>query len=115
MIKMDMYWMSKREWWEFKNHAPVVRDDAPPEAQQSYRNFLIDAAALHVVASWKIGEYTVLELEDKTPLYPYNKYWINGTIYDIVPIYDMGKKCIAVKTDEPDMTHRLVKFILVNE
>ena len=38
---------------------------------------------------------------------------INGVLYDIVPAYDMGNKCIAIKTDEEDMGHRLVEFVLI--
>ena len=25
MKKVDMYWMSNDEWWEFKDHIPVVK------------------------------------------------------------------------------------------
>lgn len=39
MRKYDMFWMTKREWWEIKNHVPVVRDDAPPEAKASYERY----------------------------------------------------------------------------
>ena len=39
MRKEEMFWMSKREWWEFKNHVPVVREDAPPEAKASYKRY----------------------------------------------------------------------------
>ena len=116
MRKMDMFWKSNREWWTYDDDLmPVVRQDAPPEAHRSYRNYLADVSALHVVNSWKIGEYTVLELEDDCPMYPYNKYWINGVIYDIIPLYDMGDKCIAVKTDQTDMKHQLVKFVLAEQ
>lgn len=31
--------MSNREWWEFKGSVATVKEDAPPEAQESYRRF----------------------------------------------------------------------------
>ena len=40
MRLLNLLWMSKPEWWELKNHIPVVREDAPPEAQESYRQYL---------------------------------------------------------------------------
>lgn len=40
MRNIDLYWRSNREWWEFKNHIPVIRKDAPEEAQKSYANYL---------------------------------------------------------------------------
>ena len=40
MKKLDFYWASNREWWEFKNHIRVLRSDAPKEAQDSYKHYL---------------------------------------------------------------------------
>ena len=40
MRKLDLYWNSNREWWEFKNHIPVVKDDVPSEAKESYERYL---------------------------------------------------------------------------
>ena len=40
MRKLDMFWMSNREWWEFKNHIPVLKESAPPEAKASYKRYL---------------------------------------------------------------------------
>ena len=37
---LDLYWKSNPDWWEFVDHVQVIRKDAPPEAQQSYQNFL---------------------------------------------------------------------------
>lgn len=39
MSKFDVYWMSNREWWEFNGSVATVKEDAPPEAQESYRRF----------------------------------------------------------------------------
>ena len=36
MRKLDLYWMSIPDWWDIKNLIPVIRDDAPEEAQASY-------------------------------------------------------------------------------
>ena len=40
MRKLDLHWRSNPEWWELKNHIPVVKKDAPPEAQESYQIYL---------------------------------------------------------------------------
>ena len=40
MRKLDLYWKTNRDWWEFKNHIPVVKDDAPLAAKESYQNYL---------------------------------------------------------------------------
>lgn len=39
MRKLDLYWRSNPDWWEFKNNIPSVKDDAPPEAKESYRRY----------------------------------------------------------------------------
>ena len=40
MRKVDLFWQSNREWWEFRDHIPVVKASAPPEAQASYQRYL---------------------------------------------------------------------------
>ena len=40
MRKVDLYWTKNRDWWEFKNHVRVVKDDAPLEAKVSYARYL---------------------------------------------------------------------------
>ncbi len=40
MKKLDLYWRTNDEWWELKNYVPVVKKDAPPEAQESYKRYL---------------------------------------------------------------------------
>ena len=40
MKKLDLYWKSNRDWWEFKDHVQVVKDDAPAEAKESYQRYL---------------------------------------------------------------------------
>lgn len=40
MRKLDLYWKSNPDWWEFENHIPVVKKDAPLEAQKSYQRYL---------------------------------------------------------------------------
>lgn len=39
MKKLDMHWMSNRDWWELKNHIPTVEEDAPIEARVSYERY----------------------------------------------------------------------------
>lgn len=40
MRKLDLYWMSNRDWWELKDLVPTIRADAPPEAKASYERYL---------------------------------------------------------------------------
>lgn len=40
MKKLDLFWKSNRSWWEFKNHIPTIKKDAPPQAQESYKRYL---------------------------------------------------------------------------
>lgn len=35
MRKIDLYWMSNREWWEYVDHIRTIKDSAPPEAKES--------------------------------------------------------------------------------
>lgn len=40
MRKVDLYWKSNRDWWEFIEHIPTIKESAPPEAQESYKKYL---------------------------------------------------------------------------
>lgn len=40
MKKIDLFWQSNDAWWEVKENIPVVREDAPPEAKESYARYL---------------------------------------------------------------------------
>ena len=41
MRKLDYYWKSNKEWYYRKeNGVCVIKDDAPPEAQKSYKHYL---------------------------------------------------------------------------
>lgn len=41
MRKMDFYWMSNKDWYHRnENLVPVLNDNAPPEAQESYKHYL---------------------------------------------------------------------------
>ena len=40
MRKLDSYWLTNDDWWTFKNHIPTIREDAPPEAQESYKRYI---------------------------------------------------------------------------
>lgn len=62
-----------------------------------------------VVSEWKIGKYTALELDQSPPIKPYHKYRIDGTDYDIVPVYDMPNH-IAVEA-ESSFLGKTVEFI----
>ena len=40
MRKIDMFWQSNDDWWEFRNGIPTVKENAPQEAQESYTRYL---------------------------------------------------------------------------
>ena len=41
MRKLDYYWTTNKEWYEWtENLERVIRPDAPPEAQESYKHYL---------------------------------------------------------------------------
>lgn len=40
MRKIDLFWQSNPDWWEFRNHIPTVKEDAPQAAQESYARYL---------------------------------------------------------------------------
>jgi hypothetical protein len=40
MRKLDLYWKSNREWWEYKNHIPTIKESAPEKAKESYKRYL---------------------------------------------------------------------------
>lgn len=40
MRKLDLYWMSNREWWELVDLVPTIRADAPSEAKASYERYM---------------------------------------------------------------------------
>lgn len=40
MRRLDLYWKSNRDWWEYKDHVPTLKDSAPPEAVLSYQRYL---------------------------------------------------------------------------
>lgn len=40
MKKIDLYWKSNRDWWEYKDNFPTIKDSAPPEAKASYQRYL---------------------------------------------------------------------------
>ena len=46
MKKLDLYWKSRREWWEFRNHVQIVKDDAPIEAKESYKRYIAQVKAM---------------------------------------------------------------------
>lgn len=39
MKKLDLYWKSNREWWEYENHVPKIKESAPTEAKESFQNY----------------------------------------------------------------------------
>ena len=40
MKKLDLYWMSNRDWWEVKNLVPTIKSNAPSDAKASYARYL---------------------------------------------------------------------------
>ena len=41
MRKLDYFWKTNKDWWyRDKNLVPRLKEDAPPEAQESYKHYL---------------------------------------------------------------------------
>lgn len=40
MKKLDLFWKTNRDWWEYRNGVPVLKDNAPAEAKESYERYL---------------------------------------------------------------------------
>lgn len=40
MKALDLRWMDKKDWWEYKDGVVKIRKDAPKEAQESYQHYL---------------------------------------------------------------------------
>ena len=41
MRKLDLYWKSNRDWWEYdKDFYPVLTENAPKEVWESYLRYL---------------------------------------------------------------------------
>ena len=40
MRSTDMFWMKDPRWYYFEGLTPVIRDDAPQEAKESFENYL---------------------------------------------------------------------------
>ena len=42
MVVLDLYWKTNKEWWhrDEKSLCPVLNDNAPKEAKESYARYL---------------------------------------------------------------------------
>lgn len=40
MKKLDLYWMSNRDWWELIDLVPTLKANAPADAKASYERYL---------------------------------------------------------------------------
>lgn len=40
MRKLDFFLASNVDWWHWEGLKRVINDDAPPEAKESYKNYL---------------------------------------------------------------------------
>ena len=41
MRKLDYFWRTNKNWWyRDENLNEILKDDAPPEAQESYKHYL---------------------------------------------------------------------------
>lgn len=40
MKKIDLFWQKDASWWEFRDGVPVLKENAPPEAKESYERYL---------------------------------------------------------------------------
>lgn len=40
MRALDVYWRSNREWYEIKDCRPVIKENAPKEAKESFKRYV---------------------------------------------------------------------------
>lgn len=40
MKKVDLFWKSNHDWWEFKDGIPALKESVPQEAMESYEHYL---------------------------------------------------------------------------
>ena len=40
MTRLDHYWLSNKDWYKIEGFNRVIKKDAPPEAQESYKRYL---------------------------------------------------------------------------
>lgn len=40
MMIIDMAWRRNKDWWHWEDGHAVINEDAPPEAQESYKNYI---------------------------------------------------------------------------
>ncbi|MBS4900702.1 MAG: hypothetical protein KHZ87_08125 [Clostridiales bacterium] len=40
MTKLDYFWLSNRDWYEYKGLKRVLKPSAPKEAKESYERYL---------------------------------------------------------------------------
>ena len=40
MRKLDYFWKTNKDWWYRDKNLPRLKEDAPPEAQESYKHYL---------------------------------------------------------------------------
>lgn len=62
-----------------------------------------------VLSDFSVGKYRVLKLDGAKPNSSYSAYRIDGTIFDIVPIYD-AVDCIAIESSS-SFAGKTVEFI----
>ena len=63
----------------------------------------------NVVSEFRVKNYLVLKLDKDKPLEKYSKYLIDGSEFEIVPVYD-APNCIAIESDK-SFLNKEVKFI----
>lgn len=63
-----------------------------------------------IISELKVSKYLCLQL-DNIPTNSYNKFIIDGKLYDPVPIYDMPN-CIAIESEE-SFVGKTVEFALL--
>ena len=40
MKSLDLYWMTNDDWWDVKDGRQVLNENAPEEAQESFKRYL---------------------------------------------------------------------------
>lgn len=40
MTRLDVYWQNNENWYHYEGFTPVINDDAPEEAKESFKRYL---------------------------------------------------------------------------
>ncbi len=66
-----------------------------------------------IISEWNVNKYKVLQLDKDINEKAYNKYFIDGICYSIVPVYDLPRN-IAIEANG-EFTGKTVECVMVRD